>query len=126
MDVKLKLLLSVVALGFLLGVGGVASYAAFAESDPSQQMVNYLESDPGDSGILEPASHKVLPTQDHDECYDGKKPNDPSDFCYQTIGPWNSTTSTDEEVRELVSIEQMVAIGATTAEIQRYYPRYRP
>lgn len=59
---------------------------------------------------------------DHPECYNETKLNDPNDFCYKTIGPWNSTKSSDEEVRSLVSVEQMVAAVRTVDEIQRYYP----
>lgn len=62
----------------------------------------------------------------HPECYDAAKMNDPNDFCYQTIGPWNSTLSSAEEVRSLVSLEKMISVGMPTAHIQRYYPEYQP
>ncbi|WOH19135.1 hypothetical protein IRJ34_02070 [Paenarthrobacter sp. GOM3] len=124
---KKKLLLSVFAVGSLVGIGNVSSsQAAIDESVPSERVVKQMESDLGDGGTLEPAINPELPSADHPECYDTKKLDDPSDFCYRTIGPWNSTLSTDEEVRELVSIEQMVASGRTAAEIRRYYPEYTP
>jgi hypothetical protein len=63
---------------------------------------------------------------DHPECYDERKIHDPADFCYLTIGPWNSTKSSDEEVRSLMPIDRMLAAGKTTEEIQRYYPDYVP
>jgi len=62
----------------------------------------------------------------HPECYNEIRLNDPDDFCYKTIGPWNSTKSSDEEVRSLVSVEDMTAAGRTTEDIQRYYPDYNP
>ncbi|MET4096977.1 hypothetical protein [Arthrobacter sp. UYCu712] len=63
---------------------------------------------------------------DHPECYDERKLHDPADFCYLTIGPWNSTKSSDEEVRSLMPIDRMLTAGKTTEEIQRYYPDYVP
>lgn len=63
---------------------------------------------------------------DHPECYNETRLNDPNDFCYKTMGPWNSTKSSDEEVRSLVSVDRMVAAGMNVQEIQRYYPEYRP
>lgn len=63
---------------------------------------------------------------DHPECYSEARLNDPNDFCYRTMGPWNSTKSSDEEVRALVSVERMVEAGRTVHEIQRYYPEYNP
>lgn len=49
-----------------------------------------------------------------------------ADFCFLTIGPWNSTKSSDEEVRSLMPIGRMPTAGKTTEEIQRYYPDYVP
>ncbi|SDL26869.1 hypothetical protein SAMN04487916_107119 [Arthrobacter sp. ov407] len=63
---------------------------------------------------------------DHPECYNTAKLNDPNDFCYRTMGPWNSTRSSDEEVRALMPIERMLAAGKTTEEIRRYHPEYSP
>lgn len=63
---------------------------------------------------------------DHPECYTETRLNDPNDFCYKTMGPWNSTKSSDEEVRAMVSVERMVESGRTLQEIQRYYPDYSP
>ena len=63
---------------------------------------------------------------DHPECYNEARLNDPNDYCYQTVGPWNSTKSPDEEVRALMPVERMVTAGKTVAEIQRYYPEYSP
>lgn len=63
---------------------------------------------------------------DHPECYNAARLNDPNDFCYRTIGPWNSTSSSDEEVRALMPIERMLAAGKTTEEIRRYHPEYTP
>lgn len=62
----------------------------------------------------------------HPECYDAAKMNDPNDFCYQTIGPWNSRLLSDEEVRSVVSLDQMINAGHPTDQIQRYYPEYQP
>lgn len=62
----------------------------------------------------------------HPECYDAAKMNDPNDFCYQTIGPWNSRLLSDEEVRSVVSLDQMISAGHPTDQIQRYYPEYQP
>ena len=58
----------------------------------------------------------------HSECYNEVRLNDPNDFCYRTMGAWNSTKSSDEEVRSMMSIERMVAARKTVQEIQRYYP----
>jgi hypothetical protein len=63
---------------------------------------------------------------DHPECYNTAKLNDPNDFCYRTMGPWNSTKSSDEEVRALMPIGRMLAAGKTTEEIRRYHPEYSP
>lgn len=63
---------------------------------------------------------------DHPECYNQARLNDPDDFCYRTMGVWNSTKSSDEEVRSMMSIERMVAARKTVQEIQRYYPEYSP
>ena len=63
---------------------------------------------------------------DHPECYNETRLNDPNDFCYRTIGPWNSTKSSDEEVRAIMSVDRMVEAGKTVQEIRRYYPEYSP
>ncbi|AXJ08644.1 hypothetical protein CFN17_02645 [Arthrobacter sp. PM3] len=63
---------------------------------------------------------------DHPECYNETRLNDPNDFCYRTIGPWNSIKSSDEEVRAIMSIDRMVEAGKTVQEIRRYYPEYSP
>ncbi|MFE4226946.1 hypothetical protein ACFRJ8_03540 [Arthrobacter sp. NPDC056886] len=63
---------------------------------------------------------------DHTECYNEARLNNPNDFCYRTMGAWNSTKSSDEEVRSMMSIERMVKAGKTVQEIQRYYPEYSP
>lgn len=63
---------------------------------------------------------------DHPECYNTARLNDPNDFCYRTMGPWNSTRSSDEGVRALMPIERMLAAGKTTEEIRRYHPEYSP
>lgn len=63
---------------------------------------------------------------EHPECYNTARLNDPNDFCYRTMGPWNSTRSSDEEVRALMPIERMIAAGKTTEEIRRYHPEYSP
>jgi len=63
---------------------------------------------------------------DHPECYNEARLNDPNDFCYRTMGPWNSTRSSDEEVRSMMSVERTVRAGKTVQEIQRYYPEYAP
>lgn len=62
----------------------------------------------------------------HPECYDAVKMNDPNDFCYQTIGPWNSRLLTDDEVRSAVSLEAMISADTPADEIRRYYPEYQP
>jgi hypothetical protein len=63
---------------------------------------------------------------EHPECYNEARLNDPNGFCYRTMGPWNSTKSSDEEVRSMMSVERMVKAGQTVQEIQRYYPDYSP
>lgn len=62
----------------------------------------------------------------HPECYDAAKMNDPNDFCYQTIGPWNSRLLTDDEVRSVVTLDQMISAGHPTDQIRRFYPEYQP
>ncbi|WP_426985752.1 hypothetical protein [Pseudarthrobacter sp. Y6] len=62
----------------------------------------------------------------HPECYDAAKMNDPNDYCYQTIGPWNSRLLSDDEVRSAVSLEQMISNGMPTDHILRYFPAYQP
>lgn len=68
----------------------------------------------------------AVDASDHPECYNKARLNDPNDFCYRTMGPWNSTRSSDEEVRSMMSVERMVRAGKTVQEIQRYYPEYAP
>ncbi|MGO4805180.1 hypothetical protein AB4089_08645 [Arthrobacter sp. 2MCAF15] len=63
---------------------------------------------------------------EHPECYNEARLSDPNDFCYRTMGPWNSTKSSDEEVRSMISVEQMIEAGRTVQEIRRYYPEYSP
>ena len=78
-------------------------------------------------GSSAPGSLGAAPAEaDHPECYNETRLNDPNDFCYKTMGPWNSTKSSDEEVRSLISVDRMVAAGMNVQEIERYYPEYRP
>jgi len=126
MGMKSKLLLSILVAVSLVGMGSIASCAAANDSVEPAKVVEHVDAVPADSGPSTPVTGEKRLPADHPECFNTKKLNDPNDFCYQTIGEWNSTASTDGEVRGLVSIEQMKAIGATTAEIQRYYPEYTP
>ena len=100
--------LSVLGIAALVMVGGAGAHAAMGESTP-----------PSNSGATQSDAS-------HPECYDAQKLNDPNDYCYQTIGPWNSTLSNAEEVRSLVSLEKMVQTGMKAEEIRRYYPEYQP
>ncbi|WP_427017070.1 hypothetical protein ACQCSX_20660 [Pseudarthrobacter sp. P1] len=101
--------MSAFAVASLLAVGGASAHAAMDHPAPAPAVSETGSGDPS-----------------HPECYDAAKLNDPSDFCYQTMGPWNSTLATFDEVRQHVSIETMVEMGRTTAQIQRYYPDYTP
>jgi len=91
----------------MVSLGGVAAHAAMADSAPAKPEV--ATGDPS-----------------HPECYDAAKMNDPNDFCYQTIGPWNSRLLSDDEVRSTVSLEQMISAGYPSEEIRRFYPAYEP
>jgi len=63
---------------------------------------------------------------DHPECYNEARLNDPNDFCYRTMGPWNSTRSSDEEVRSMMSVERMVRAGKTRSRDPALLPGIRP
>ena len=93
-----------------LSLGAVAAYAAAGQPSKDNSPV-VTTSEVG---------------ADHPECYDTAKINDPNDFCYQTIGPWNSRLLSDDEVRSVASLEQMISAGHPTDQIQRYYPEYTP
>lgn len=102
---KLKASLSIaIAGGFLLAGAAVASAAL----DPSKPDVSTVVSDGGE----------------HPECQDATKANDPADFCYQTIGEWNSRLLTTEEVGSRISSEEMARTGMTPDEIRQYHPEY--
>lgn len=62
----------------------------------------------------------------HPECYDTAKMNDPNDFCYKTIGPWNSTLLTKDEVRAQISLESMIEADFPEDRIKELYPEYVP
>jgi hypothetical protein len=98
-----------IGLAATLSVGAVAAYAS--ADRPSKDNSPVVTSEVG---------------SDHPECYDPAKLNDPNDFCFKTIGPWNSVRSSDDEVRALMPVERMVQAGRTVAEIRRYYPDYSP
>ncbi len=63
---------------------------------------------------------------DHPECYDSRRMNDPADYCYQNIGPWNSTSATVADVRAHVSLQSMIDHGTPLKDIRKYYPEYSP
>ena len=104
-----KLLGLAIGLAATLSLGAAAAYAS-AER-PSKDDSPVVTSEVG---------------SDHPECYDPAKLNDPNDFCFKTIGPWNSVRSSDDEVRALMPVERMVQAGKTVEEIRRYYPTYSP
>ena len=77
-------------------------------------------------GLAANGSAKETPDDDPSRTSSSAAGTDPADFCCLTIGPRNSTKSSDEEVRSLVPIDRRLAAGKTTDEIQRYYPDYVP
>jgi hypothetical protein len=107
-----KIVASSVALISALGLGAVAANGS-------------VKGSPAD-GPNQTTSSTATGSGDHPECYDARRLNEPSDFCYLTMGPWNSTKTSDEEVRSLMPIDRMLVAGKTTKEIQRYYPDYVP
>ena len=107
MGSKVKRSLSILGVAVLVSLGGVAAHVAMADSAPAKP-----EAATGDPS--------------HPECYDAAKMNDPNDFCYQTIGPWNSRLLSDDEFRSIVSLEQMISAGYPSDEIRRFYPAYEP
>jgi hypothetical protein len=111
MKIALKIAASSAVLISTLGLGAMAANGSPKDS-------------PNDD--LDQTTSSPAAGTDHPECYDARKLHDPSDFCYLTVGPWNSTKSSDEEVRSLMPIDRMLAAGKTTEEIQRYYPDYVP
>lgn len=90
-----------------LSLGAVAAYASAESPSTTPAVTSQVGSD-------------------HPECYDQAKLADPTDFCFKTIGPWNSVHSSDNEVRSLMPVDRMVKAGKTTEEIRRYYPDYSP
>ncbi|MFJ4208845.1 hypothetical protein ACIPY2_10335 [Paenarthrobacter sp. NPDC089675] len=52
--------------------------------------------------------------------------NNPDDYCYRNIGPWNSTTASVSEVRAHVSLQSMIEQDMPASVIQKYYPEYSP
>jgi hypothetical protein len=104
-----KLLGLTIGLAATLSLGAAATYASAEQ--PSKDNAPVVISEVG---------------ADHPECYDPAKLNDPNDFCFKTIGPWNSVRSSDDEVRTLMPVERMVQAGKTVEEIRRYYPNYSP
>ncbi|QHK20336.1 hypothetical protein GU243_12000 [Pseudarthrobacter psychrotolerans] len=105
MGSKVKRSLSILGVAALVSLGSFAAHAAMGDSAPAKPEV--VAGDPS-----------------HPECYDAAKMNDPNDFCYQTIGPWNSMLLSDDEVRSTVSMEQMIGAGYASEEIRRFYPAY--
>lgn len=104
-----KLLGLAIGLAATLSLGAAAAYASAERSSKDDSPVVTSEV-----------------ASDHPECYDPAKLNDPNDFCFKTIGPWNSVRSSDDEVRALMPVERMVQAGKTVEEIRRYYPTYSP
>jgi hypothetical protein len=98
-----------IGLAATLSLGAAAAYAS--AEHPSKDNSPAVTSEVG---------------SDHPECYDPAKLNDPNDFCFKTIGPWNSVRSSDDEVRALMPVKRMVKAGKTVEEIRRYYPEYSP
>jgi hypothetical protein len=124
---KTKAALSVFTIGALLAVGGASAYAAMDR--PAAAPAPAVAPAAAPSAATAPAlATPGIGSKDpsHPECYDAAKLNDPSDFCYQTMGPWNSTLATDDEVRRFVSVDAMARAGMSAAQIQRYYPAYSP
>jgi len=104
---NMKLVLGMVGAAVVLMGGAVAGIQASTKAEPA-------------------AAPSSMADTSHPECYDAAKMNDPNDFCYQTIGPWNSRLLTVDEVRTAVSLEQMISAGRPAEEIRRYYPEYQP
>lgn len=109
MNKNTKLVGLSIGLAAMLSLGAAAAYAS--AEHPSR------DNSPTVSSTTE---------ADHPECYDSAKLNDPNDFCFKTIGPWNSSRSSDAEVRSMMPVERMVKAGKTVEEIRRYYPDYTP
>jgi hypothetical protein len=78
------------------------------------------------SSQIEVTSSSNQATIDHVECYESSRMSNPGDYCYQNIGPWNSTSASVDEVRMHVSLQSMVQQGLPTSVIQKYYPEYSP
>lgn len=81
---------------------------------------------PGSAKTEQAAAPVSKADTSHPECYEAAKMNDPNDYCYQIIGPWNSRLLSDDKVRSAVSLEQMISVGRPADEIRRYYPEYLP
>jgi len=108
---KLKASLSMAIAGGFLLVGAAVASAALDPSAPS-----------GSASV--PAS--LSDREAHPECYDPAKANDPNDFCYKTIGEWNSRLLTADDVRSQFSSQEMAKNGMTADFIRQYYPEYTP
>lgn len=104
---KLKASLSMVIAGGFLVAGAAVAYAALEPSAPSSHV-------------------SVSDREAHPECYDEAKANDPNDFCYKTIGEWNSKLLTADDVRSQFSSQEMAKNGMSPDFIRQYYPEYTP
>ncbi|WP_223995536.1 hypothetical protein [Arthrobacter sp. NicSoilB11] len=104
---KLKASVSMVIAGGFLMAGAAVAYGALEPSAPSK-------------------SASVSDREAHPECYDEAKANDPSDFCYKTIGEWNSKRLTADDVRSQFSSQEMAKNGMSPETIRQYYPEYTP
>ncbi|WP_346958961.1 hypothetical protein [uncultured Arthrobacter sp.] len=114
---RTKAIAGSLALTLMLGLGAAAASGSALTGAAAQKETRQVQ----------PASAQPVSNDpDHPECYDDTRLADPNDFCYQTIGPWNSVRSSDDEVRSLMPVERMIAAGKTVSEIQRYYPDYTP
>ena len=102
---KIRTILTTVIAGGFLVAGTAAASAALDPAEP-------------------PASVHSVRGGEHPECYDPVKANDPADFCYQVIGPWNSRLLTNEEVAARFSSDEMAGNGLTPDEIRKYHPEY--
>ena len=102
---KIRTILTTVIAGGFLVAGTAAASAALDPAEP-------------------PASVHSVRGGEHPECYDSVKANDPADFCYQVIGPWNSRLLTNEEVAARFSSDEMAGNGLTPDEIRKYHPEY--
>lgn len=103
----------ILALGFVVGGGGVAFASVNAPAGVPDKAPRAVSTSP------QPA------LLDHPECHSARK-DDPKDDCYKSIGPWNSTKLSADQVRREIPLTEMVSAKIPAKDIQRYYPGYQP